>query len=138
MSELRRSRRNFLATSLWGTLGAKLAQAAPGKIAYPVGVVHPSFGHHHADVLIDANQPERLARRAQSRLHFRTNRHPFDEEAKCLHQIAVALVPAVVANFFAQQAGRYSNADGRTSGPAHAFSLQMEKLSVAANATQRR
>ena len=50
----------------------------------------------------------RLSRDRKSALHFRTYRRPLDKLAKRILQIMVGLEPAVIADFFAKQAGAYS------------------------------
>jgi len=44
----------------------------------------------------------------KSALYFRTYRRPLDKPAKCVLQVMIELVPAVIADFFAKQAGAYS------------------------------
>jgi hypothetical protein len=56
-------------------------------------------------------QPDRLARRAQSNLNFRTHGHPLDLRTEHLNDPRVALVARVVADAFAEQTRR--NADAR-------------------------
>src|SRR5688572_5424524 len=56
-------------------------------------------------------QPHRLARCAEAGLDFRTNRNPFDGGAKGIDEDLRPLVAPVVADFFAEKAGRDAKAD---------------------------
>jgi hypothetical protein len=55
-------------------------------------------------------QPHCLARHRQARLDLRTGRHPGNLRAEDVHQVGVALVPAVPPHLVAQQAAGDSNA----------------------------
>ena len=49
---------------------------------------------------------DRLTRCPHPHFHFRTDRHPFDEAAEGRDEECIALVAAVVADFFAEKTSR--------------------------------
>ena len=74
-----------------------------------VGVIDVRARGDHAHASALAHEPQGFPRRAHADLHLGTDADPLDVLPEDLHEELVALVPAVEADLFAEQAGRDPN-----------------------------
>lgn len=89
--------------------------ALPGEPVHHVGVIDAGL-RQHPDVAVDPGQLHGLPRSTHARFHFRADGDPLHVTADHVHQVIVALVPAVVADPLAEQAGGDADAH-RQFGP---------------------
>ena len=90
---------------------AKLTGAPLCVLAHRRGVVDAACRGDHADAVARAHQAQRLARHAEPDVELGTHRHEAEVAAEHVGDVVVMLVPAVEADFLAEQAGRDTDGD---------------------------